>query len=303
MDWFGTTYEGSRQAGSSLGQGLGQVGAGVGQAAGAIAKPLEERAKRQRTLDMMKQFGLYNPDGSLNPEKAQQMGLSQNLTTGEATIAPKYTNPLETLKDTLAIEKSRKEIEQMGEGTDKDTLGRATILRKEFNTDAAYKNFQILQGSADKMKEAYNLAVSPDSRSKIASDQALAVTFQKMLDPSSVVRESEYARTPEGAAFMSRAGSFVDQFNKGGLRIGDQDRLALIQTANKMLKSGQKQMNSHISRYKSLAKDYNVKPQLILGDIDEFDIPRTFIINKEPYNIPESEAESFLKDNPTAQEI
>lgn len=220
---------------------------------------------------------------------------------GVQSRAEKQKTPLEALKEVYEVEKLRKELS--GELTDKETLGRATVLRKEFNTDQAYKNFQILQRSEDQMKEAYRLATSKDVNSRVAADQALAVTFQKMLDPSSVVRESEYARTPEGVSLMNRMGSFVEQLQKGGLTIKDEDRLALIQAASKMLKSGQRQMNSHIRRYKSLSKDYRVPARYVLGDIDEFNIPKTFMLNGEPYEIPEDEVEAFLSENPTAQEI
>ena len=234
-------------------------------------------------------------------QKEREFQEKKELLSEEYKLKQQYKDPLETLKDTLEIEKIRKELS--GEITDKDTLNRATTLRKEFNTDQVYKNFQILQRSEDQMKEAYKLATSPTTQSRVAADQAIAVTFQKMLDPQSVVRESEYARTPEGVAFMNRMGSIVEQMQKGGLRLKDSDRLSLIQAANKLLKSGKRQMNSHIGRYKSLAKDYQVKPELILGDIDEFDVGRTFMLNGEPYDIPESEADEFLKENPTAQEI
>ena len=50
------------------------------------------------------------------------------------------------------------------------------------------------------MNEGFkNYDVNPN-----AASQAVLVTFQKILDPTSVVRESEYARTFDGQAILDR---------------------------------------------------------------------------------------------------
>ena len=151
---------------------------------------------------------------------------------------------------------------------DKDTLDRATTLRKEFNSDKAYKDYQTIQRSVQGLEEAYVLATAPDAQSRIASDQALGVLFQKMLDPTSVVRESEYARTPEGAGVINRITAIMPQLSKGGLRLEDSDRLALVEMARKLLQGGTKTFNNHIKRYKNVAKSYDVPFDLIGGGID-----------------------------------
>lgn len=46
--------------------------------------------------------------------------------------------------------------------------------------------------------------------------QAVLVTFQKILDPESVVRETEYARSAAGLAMMDRVAGYFEQLQKGG---------------------------------------------------------------------------------------
>ena len=122
------------------------------------------------------------------------------------------------------------------------------------------------------MKRAYETSIDPKTKSRVASDQVLAVLFQKMLDPASVVRESEYARTPEGIALMRKIEAYIPQLKKGGLGISDADRKALYEMAQQLLTESKITMNKHIERYTQLAQQYRVRPSLILGNIKPFDV-------------------------------
>ena len=50
----------------------------------------------------------------------------------------------------------------------------------------------------------------------VAGSQAVLVTFQKILDPTSVVRESEYARSSSGLALIERVKGEFEKLKKGG---------------------------------------------------------------------------------------
>jgi hypothetical protein len=130
------------------------------------------------------------------------------------------------------------------------------------------QDYQTVDRGYRALEDAFRLSTSPDVKSRIASDQALGVLFQKLLDPQSVVRESEYARTPEGAALLNRIASIGPQLTKGGLRLADSDRRSLVESAEKLLESSQKSLEGHISRYTEIAKSYNVDPKYILGGIE-----------------------------------
>jgi len=49
--------------------------------------------------------------------------------------------------------------------------------------------------------------------------QTVLVTFQKILDPPSVVRESEYMRSAAGQSLLNRIQGYVEQLQKGGAGI------------------------------------------------------------------------------------
>lgn len=163
-----------------------------------------------------------------------------------------------------------------GEGLSKaDKTKIAVTQAKEFRTDERIKNFQIIERSERGMQAALKLSTSPNAKSKIASDQALGVLFQKMLDPTSVVRESEFARTPEGAALMSRLTSQIPKLVKGGLAISDSDRRALVTMAQKLLDEAKISANKAFDEFTVRADQIGLNKKIVFGGAKRFDIQNT----------------------------
>ncbi len=69
-----------------------------------------------------------------------------------------------------------------------------------------------------------------DERNKIAVNQAIITSYNKITDPSSVVRESEYERTPEGAALLNRLRGAYEKISQGGL-LTEEDLIEIKETA------------------------------------------------------------------------
>jgi hypothetical protein len=53
-----------------------------------------------------------------------------------------------------------------------------------------------------------------NKKSLNAASQTIVTAFNKILDPTSVVRESEYARTPEGQSYLERLQGKYEQLMK-----------------------------------------------------------------------------------------
>lgn len=139
-------------------------------------------------------------------------------------------------------------------------------LRTEFNNQLAVKNFMDLQkdynNSLAIFEEAKRRGMNNETRSAI--DQALIFTFNKMLDPTSAVREGEYARTVEGQALLNRVGGFVSRLQQGGAGITDADREAMVNASNVLYKEAQKTYNETARFYTALANDYGLNPERIV---------------------------------------
>jgi len=142
-------------------------------------------------------------------------------------------------------------------------------LRREFQADRRVKNYQIIDRSEKALRAALEQSRIP-GKSRIASDQALGVMFQKMLDPDSVVRESEYARTPEGAGIISRLKSWIPKLSRGGLAIGDKDRQALVDMAQKLLEESKRTFNQAYDEYATTAGEFGFNQKAIFGGAKKF---------------------------------
>jgi hypothetical protein len=150
-----------------------------------------------------------------------------------------------------------------------DRTAQANVLRKEFNASPAVKDWQTIRRATQGVIDAFDTSVAGGSR--IASDQALGVLFQKVLDPQSVVRESEYARTPEGAAMLNRLLAYADKIQRGGLTLTDGDRKAIRDMVVKLATGAAKSYNEQVGQMKTYAEHWGIDPVGILGGLDTID--------------------------------
>lgn len=94
---------------------------------------------------------------------------------------------------------------------------RITQLRKEFNDDKTVKDFNTARNS---MKQIQNLAamserLPPDDPKRAQADIALVFQFMKVLDPTSTVREGEYANAKNSAGVPDRIRNQYNQLKTG----------------------------------------------------------------------------------------
>jgi hypothetical protein len=82
-------------------------------------------------------------------------------------------------------------------------------MTREQREKIAQKVKYITAGSEDKWEAAGITSPNP-------MIQTILVTFQKILDPTSVVRESEYARSATGVSALRRIEGAIQNFIKGG---------------------------------------------------------------------------------------
>lgn len=106
-----------------------------------------------------------------------------------------------------------------------------------------------------------------------AGAQAVLVTFQKFLDPQSVVRESEYARSPEGLAMAQRIrGWYERNFEKGGAGVPLPELEAFAQLAKeintRLAAEGASLLDAERKRITSIADRYKIPPELAIPNYD-----------------------------------
>ena len=100
---------------------------------------------------------------------------------------------------------------------------------------------------------------------KNGGSQAVLVTFQKILDPTSVVRESEYARSAAGISMLARMEGYMDRLKAGGAGVPDAELSEMVETARQMLDGMQSHSKTQRSRIEAQARKHQIDPVLIFG--------------------------------------
>lgn len=144
----------------------------------------------------------------------------------------------------LRAEIRLKEIEAQTVGQPDYTkiFGNEMDLRKEYNARPVIKQYQEVKRSfrsmmaaASRLQEVKKTGNQAQiAASRAATDQVLGVVFQKLLDPESIVRESEFARTAAGQSIIQRAEAFRQQLIGGGIGITDELRQEMLATAQNL---------------------------------------------------------------------
>lgn len=123
-------------------------------------------------------------------------------------------------------------------------------LRGEYQGGPGYKDF-IAQ------EQSYQRVLDSAKDASPAGDLALIFNYMKVLDPGSVVRESEFATAAASGSFGDRIKAAADQI-LNGKRLSPEQRRDFVQRAGDLF-SGASQLYSAMNdRYSTLANEYGV---------------------------------------------
>ena len=228
--------------------------------AGPVILPQFPQLKSQAGAELFGNYLLQQQQIAGQPGFQLSPGQTRFTAAGQP-IAKVSKTKLERELIQTQIGKNRAEAEaklRAGKGilTPEQKISQTNIFRKEF--DVLSKDFRIMRDSFVKMNAA---AKDPSG----AGDIALIFNFMKILDPNSVVRESEFA-TAENAASVPVA--IRNLWNKAltGERIKF-NRIDFIRTADRLMKGQQGTQKILINRYTKLSDRFGLNPQNIITEI------------------------------------
>jgi len=156
--------------------------------------------------------------------------------------------------------------------TEKDKIDTALRLKKDFNARPAVEEYNTLAKNANRMEIAYKRATDPKKGLNVANDQALIMTFNKMLDESSVVRESEFARTPAAQGMLSRIKGYVQKVFEGGAGLTNAERQDIYEISQAFLNEGKSRFNEVYDEFETTADEIKLNKTIIFGGRTPFDI-------------------------------
>lgn len=134
-------------------------------------------------------------------------------------------------------------------------------LRKEFSALREVKDYKVLSGKYDDMQKIF--AKVKDFKSLNPADQVMIMDFNKLLDPNSVVRESEYARTAENMSLLNRAQALASRWTQGGV-LNEVERNELLQATNIIKEANRQKYKAARDQYIQIALDYGYEPKRVV---------------------------------------
>ena len=154
--------------------------------------------------------------------------------------------------------------EKEGKIKDMERLQRFTKdINSNIRATKSIDEYSTIKRGASNIEAAYQMAIDPNTKDKNAADQALVVSFNKMLDPGSVVRESEFARTPDGQALISRVEGRIKAIKSGGVGLTDQNRKELLLMSRQLLEGAKKHASKAMVPFQNQAEEFGIPFNLL----------------------------------------
>lgn len=150
-------------------------------------------------------------------------------------------------------------------------------LSKDYNSRTGDYNKAATQIGNIRASYQSALDAAEKGESINAASQGVLVAFQKLLDPTSVVRESEYARSGQGLSLVSQIEGQVSQLKQGGAGVTAQDLKEFADTAETFLRG-----------YEDYAID---QAQLTINTSSEYGLNTNNIIPQNVFNLMEDRFE------------
>ena len=162
----------------------------------------------------------------------------------------------------------------------------AEITKAGFDKELFDAENKILADYTKKTKElveseiSYNKLAEARNAKDGVGDLAMVFSFMKMLDPGSVVRESEFSAAQNTAGLFQKLRVAAESIKKGDL-LSDEQRTSFLELSKKFLDAGRLHM-AKIRLDKGLqVKNYGLNPVNIFGSEIA---PPSFYLDEEVYN-------------------
>ena len=101
-----------------------------------------------------------------------------------------------------------------------------------------------------------------------AASQGVLVSFQKLLDPTSVVRESEYARSANGLSAMERIEGFATKIRQGGAGLTAEGLAEFVELGQLFYENFNNEMLNFAKRTETQASNFGLNLENILTPND-----------------------------------
>lgn len=231
----------------------------------ARQKMLDERAQAQHDMQMQKgQFELDEANRMAELMKRWQAGDmgAYKILFPEQWAADQ--RQAQAFKNALALEA----MKQGAKGEAMPKLSDVNTTRGKFVAESG--DYLSMGGSLKKI-----LAGAKEGTG--AGDLSVVFSYMKTLDPTSTVREGEFANAENSAGIPAKVTNIYNKLLNGE-RLTNKQRRDFVSMAKELFKAAEPAQAERVRQYTNLAKQYGVSPDMIiyspyndlLGQVDEY---------------------------------
>lgn len=236
--------------GSSTSTGIGSITGGaqtVGDTLGAFAKP--ENLQKTGIL------GAGVVSGRA-PEALAQIGQLE---------AEQNRDRFQFVKGLGIVDKQQGRVHQGVEQLGQPSLDPEVQFSQERNLA---KDFQSITKDFRTVRDSYSKIQTASTDPSGAGDVSLIFSYMKMLDPNSVVRESEFATIENAGSVPQRV---IGLYNKAleGKKLEANVRKDFVKRSNQLFRAEKRQFDKTSNQYRKLAKSYNLEPDRVVIDFNK----------------------------------
>ncbi len=224
----------------------------TGQLASVFAAP-----KRPAPIKVAPGESLVDPETSAPlyqaPERPEKMDPNKPFMLDPATGQPVPNKAYQDYQQSVA----RAGASSVSVNTGQRGLDNTLKLRGDFHGEPVYKAHQEMQSAYGQIKQS----LQQDSP---AGDLAGATKLMKLLDPGSVVRESELGMAMAASGLLDRVVNYADMI-KRGTKLTPTQRKDFQSLADALFNESVKAYNAKRSEYEGIARRNNLPVEDVLG--------------------------------------
>jgi len=120
-----------------------------------------------------------------------------------------------------------------------------------------------LQRQSNVLTQTWNRYASGEAKDLNATTQAIVTTFNKLLDPTSVVREAEYDRSASGQALLSSITGKLASVVQGGPGLTPASLKELVDLGNLYASNAQASVQQANQRATQMAQQFGLNPSFV----------------------------------------
>lgn len=120
-----------------------------------------------------------------------------------------------------------------------------------------------LQRQSNVLTQTWNRYASGEAKDLNATTQAIVTTFNKLLDPTSVVREAEYDRSASGQALLSTITGKLSAVIQGGPGLTPASLKELVDLGNLYAQNAQSSITQANQRATQMAEQFGLNPSFV----------------------------------------